>query len=200
MRNDFPNFDDDPLGVPILPHWYRYWIYLRHHGFPSPLLDWTESENIAAFFAFDGLVPMTDEEERGKRVAVYAFIESPQGGKVVGAGSPIIQSLGPNVSAHKRHFIQQSRYTICTQLIEGEHTFVPHECVLGRGTSYQDKLLKFSLPASSRCEVLRNLQRMNITRYTLFQTEEALMNTLAFNELDRRKWDLQRLLDVNELI
>lgn len=31
---------------------YEYLAYLRHHGFPSPFLDWTRSSNIAAYFAF----------------------------------------------------------------------------------------------------------------------------------------------------
>lgn len=30
---------------------YAYLVYLRHHGFPSPVLDWTESTYIAAYFA-----------------------------------------------------------------------------------------------------------------------------------------------------
>jgi len=31
---------------------YRYMAYLRHFGFPSPLLDWSRSPFVAAFFAF----------------------------------------------------------------------------------------------------------------------------------------------------
>jgi len=31
---------------------YEFMAYLRHNGFPSPLLDWTRSPYVAAYFAF----------------------------------------------------------------------------------------------------------------------------------------------------
>jgi hypothetical protein len=34
---------------------YDYMAHLRHNGFPSPLLDWTRSPYVAAFFAFQNL-------------------------------------------------------------------------------------------------------------------------------------------------
>jgi hypothetical protein len=47
---------------------YALMVYLRHHGFPSPLLDWTTSPYIAAFFAFYDAIP-------GQNVAIFSFSE-----------------------------------------------------------------------------------------------------------------------------
>jgi len=37
---------------------YEYMAYIRHHGFPSPLLDWTYSPYLAAYFAINILLKM----------------------------------------------------------------------------------------------------------------------------------------------
>src|SRR5271169_2132405 len=60
---------NSPAGLPPPPG-YDYMVYLRHHNFPSPLLDWSRSSYIAAFFAFMQASP----NENG-RVAIYVFLE-----------------------------------------------------------------------------------------------------------------------------
>lgn len=57
-----------------IPDLYEYLVYLRHHSFPSPLLDWTASPYVAAFFAFDS--PPREEQH----VCVYAFLQGTDSG------------------------------------------------------------------------------------------------------------------------
>lgn len=152
---------------------YEYMIYLRHHGFPSPLLDWTHSPYIAAYFAFNNI------PDHVKQVSIFTLLEYAGEGKSFGGDKPCIQSLGPYVKSHKRHFLQQSEYTICTIFGENGWEYSDHERVFSKDNQNQDVLLKFNIPSTERLKVLKFLDNYNLNSYSLFGTEESLMDTMA---------------------
>ena len=172
--NDFSEFSAD------LPH-YEYWAYLRHNGFPSPLLDWSKSPYIALFFAFC-------EQSKADYASLYVYVESAEGGKGGIVGAPMITVKEPYIKTHKRHFLQQSYYTIATEINAKnpkDHTFVPHESVFQMNRKDQDILKKIVLPRSIRRDILTILNDYNINYYSLFQTEDSLIKSLALlKEID----------------
>jgi hypothetical protein len=157
---------------------YSPMAYLRHHGFPSPLLDWSASPYVAAYFAFARAI------ETGS-VAIYVYVERPKSFKVSGSDAPQISALGPIVRTHARHFRQQSRYTVCTKFDQQRGwAFAAHQAVFQVQGAKQDFLWKLSVPASEREKVLSSLDRYNLNAFSLFGSEESLMETLAIRLLD----------------
>ena len=171
-----PEFKDTHRP-PHPPIGYEFMIYLRHHGFPSPLLDWTQSPYVAAFFAF-----RTDKESQAESVAIYSYVDFMGGGRAHYEGEPVIFALGPYAVTHKRHYSQQCEYTTCTKGVSGGAVYCSHE--LGIPNDEGGRLLKYTIPRTEREKAMKKLERMNITAFSLFGSEESLMDTLAYKELE----------------
>jgi hypothetical protein len=163
------------------PPGYEFMIYLRHHGFPSPLLDWTRSPYVAAYFAFH-----RRDVQNNEHVAIYSYASRTMYKRPRSVEAGDIIKLGPNVVSHRRHYLQQSQYTICVKRLENEHpefVYARHEDIETKPGESFHRFKKYLIPRSERKKVMNRLALMNITGFSLFGSEESLMETLAFSQI-----------------
>ena len=179
-----PNYSEPYDSLSFKLQAYDYMVYLRHHGFPSPLLDWTRSPFIAAFFAFHNI------SDKDQSVSIYSYMEWAGKGKTHAGSDPTISGLGSYIRTHPRHFLQQSEYTTCTVYDGERHYFADHESGFSENNEEQDLLWKINIPSSERFKVLSHLDSMNINAFSLFGSEESLMATLALREFHFRNLEL----------
>lgn len=157
---------------PSPPEDYEFMVYLRHHGFPTPLLDWTKSAYIASFFAFQH--PSSEST-----VAVYSFREFTGQSKSSCTSDSKIIGCGSTIRTHKRHYAQQCEYTYCRKNQDSNWFYSGHEEALENKSKGQDIIKKYILPSCIRCEALADLDSMNLNAYTLYGSEEGLAEMLA---------------------
>lgn len=147
-------------------------LYLRHYGYPSPLLDWTMCPSIAAFFAFNN-------NSSSEKVSIYIFLESI--GEVIDVPDAI-HTIGPiasnNVNPPDRHFKQESHYTFCVERespspgCQGAKSmkkfFSSHETIFHRNPDNQQYRWKCDIPSTEREKVLQLLDSQGINYPYLF--------------------------------
>ncbi|WP_337288850.1 FRG domain-containing protein [Candidatus Methylomirabilis sp.] len=176
------NLGEDPDNVDqsrhIPPPAYEFMIYLRHYGFPSPLLDWSRSPYVAAFFAFE-------HQPDCEAVAVYVFQEYLGYPKLFSGDGASIIGLGSYVITHERHYAQLCEYTICKKPVDKDYVYCNHEEALRDRVVPQDSLRQYIIPVTERQSFLRKRESMNIHAYSLFRDETSLMQTLAYREIEQ---------------
>jgi len=67
---------------------------------------------------------------------------------------------------------------------EGEWRLAKHEDVFSADSTHQDVLWKFTVPWKERLKVLKLLDAYNLNAFSLFGSEESLMETTAFREFE----------------
>ncbi len=167
MRDEIINLDNPAEFGAFL-------ALLRHHGFPTPLLDWTLSPYIAAYFA---LREIDDSNPKYDYVKIHVF-------DYIGWGTSYSQPLNlrmpdnfvsiftPYAKFNPRLISQQCAYTVTN--VSNMTSYVS-EC---EKISKKGFLYSYNLSVKERTQIMRELSLMGINDMTLFPGVDGICNTI----------------------
>jgi hypothetical protein len=166
---------------PVIATENEWWALGQHHGLATPLLDWTRSPFVAAYFAFLG-----DENNGANRRAIWGISQTSVTKKSkeiaashTGAGrAPIIEFVEPQSDENARLVNQNGLFTRGPDGKDLEAWIVDNF-----PDDTMRRLIKLTIPEADRTVALRSLNRMNINHLSLFPD---LFGASKFANLDLR--------------
>jgi hypothetical protein len=157
---------------------------VQHHGYPTPLLDWTYCPYVAAFFAYRGIsnenAAMADSNERVRILLFDQESWRADWNQLVMLIVPGLHvSIGEFMAVENERMIPQQAASTVTNVDDIE------SYIRSKETEAKRYLSAIDLPVRDRREIVRELSYMGITAGSLFPGLDG-----AYEELTERNFEV----------